>query len=67
VNNAGPAAELCHSCGALLAWSASKRHTGPARTDNRPTIGNPGIVVVIGEEEVVSKPEFERVDFVVTR
>jgi hypothetical protein len=34
-------------------------------TNNDPRIRNPGIVIVIDGEEVLSKPEFERIDFLV--
>lgn len=35
--------------------------------NNRPVLRNPGIVIAIDGEDVMSKPEFERIDFVVTR
>jgi hypothetical protein len=36
-------------------------------TDDEPRVRNPGIVVVIDGEEVISKPEFERIDLLVTQ
>jgi hypothetical protein len=32
-----------------------------------PRLGNPGIVCVLGDERIVSKPDLERIDFIVTR
>jgi hypothetical protein len=58
---------ILHLSGNLRQWIVAGLGDAPDPADDRPTIRNPGFVVVIGEERVVSRPEFERVDFLVTR